>query len=214
MKLDQMNSSKFKNKEKLKQHIFNILHFYYPKCIDYKYGGYINSFLKDGTIKDRATKHLVGTARFIYIFSIGAILDGPKCSLEAAEHGLKFLDKYHYDKENGGYFLKLDKHNIKDSSKQAYGHAFALLAASIAYEAGITRAKEMIEDIYETIEQHFWDSTHSLYIDEWNSTWTEASSYRGQNANMHMCEAMLTTYEATGKSKYLNKAYQLAKKVT
>jgi mannose/cellobiose epimerase-like protein (N-acyl-D-glucosamine 2-epimerase family) len=31
---------------------------------------------------------------------------------------------------------------------------------------------------------------------------------------MHMCEAMVISYEATGEEKYLNKAYRLAEGVT
>ncbi|WP_278046296.1 AGE family epimerase/isomerase [Desemzia sp. C1] len=53
-----------------------------------------------------------------------------------------------------------------------------------------------------------------MYSDEWTSDWTEQASYRGQNANMHMCEACLTAYEATKEAVYLDKAYRLAKNIT
>ena len=36
------------------------------------------------------------------------------------------------------------------------------------------------------------------------------SAYRGQNANMHMCEAMLAAHAATGSARYLERAYVLA----
>ena len=58
----------------LQDQIENIVHFYYPECIDEKLGGYINQFRDDGSIFDDQTKHLVGTCRFVYIFSIAAIL--------------------------------------------------------------------------------------------------------------------------------------------
>ena len=37
-------------------------------------------------------------------------------------------------------------------------------------------------------------------------------SYRGQNANMHMCEALLACWQATGESPYLDRAEQLAQR--
>ena len=40
------------------------------------------------------------------------------------------------------------------------------------------------------------------------------SSYRGQNANMHSCEALLAAFEATGEARYLVRAATLAHHVT
>ncbi|MFH7407701.1 AGE family epimerase/isomerase, partial [Pseudomonas syringae group genomosp. 7] len=77
------------------------------------------------------------------------LLDGPDWCKEAAQHGIRFLQNNHYDRENGGYFFEItDDGEVKDDSKQAYGHAFALLASSIAYQAGIQEAKETIEQVY------------------------------------------------------------------
>lgn len=204
----------FRDTKELKKHIFSILDFYYPACIDYDKGGYINGFQDDGSINDTTTKHLVATSRYIYIFSIGAILDGPDWCQEAVRHGIRFLNDHHLDKENNGYFFELNGNEPENTSKMAYGHAFVLLASAIALKAGVREAKDVLENVYEVVETHFWDAEHNLYKDEWDAAWTELSSYRGQNPNMHMCEAMLTAYEATGEEKYLDKAYTLAAAVT
>ncbi|WP_245831026.1 AGE family epimerase/isomerase [Sediminibacillus massiliensis] len=197
----------------MKKHIFDIIHFYYPNCMDDR-GGYVNGFQDDGTIIDEDKKHLVGTARFIYIFSIGALLDGPDWCLDAVKHGIQFLQNHHYDQVNGGYYFELEGLEVKDSSKIAYGHAFTLLASAIAYQAGIKEAKAVMENVFHTMEQHFWDQEHGLYLEEWDAGWTIPSPYRGQNANMHVCEALLTAYESTGEKRYLDKAHQLAQNVT
>lgn len=204
----------FRNTEDLEKHVFSILDFYYPACIDHDNGGYINGFLDDGSINDTTTKHVVATSRYIYIFSIGGLLGGPSWCQEAARHGIRFLNNHHLDKENNGYFFELNGTEPENTSKMAYGHAFVLLASSIALKAGVEEAKEVLENVYEVVETHFWDAEHNLYKDEWDAAWTELSSYRGQNPNMHMCEAMLTAYEATGEEKYLDKAHTLAKAVT
>ena len=44
--------------------------------------------------------------------------------------------------------------------------------------------------------------------------WSALSPYRGQNANMHACEAMLAAYEATREPRYLERAATLAEHVT
>ncbi|CAM5360251.1 Sulfoquinovose isomerase [Streptomyces afghaniensis] len=204
----------YQDKEELKKHIFKTLHFYYPACIDEEKGGYINGFLDDGTINDTDTKHLVATSRYIYIFSIGAILDGPDWCLKAARHGIQFLHEHHLDKQYNGYYFEMNGTDVKDAAKMAYGHAFTLLASSIAYQAGIKEAREVMENVFNVVENHFWDPEHGYYKDQWDAAWTTLSSYRGQNPNMHMCEAMLTAYEATNEEKYLKKAYQLAEGVT
>ncbi|WP_449598757.1 AGE family epimerase/isomerase [Niallia sp. Marseille-Q9988] len=198
----------------LTNHIFGTLQFYYPRCIDYRNGGYFQCYLDDGTICNNQTKHLVGTSRFIYVFSVGAMLRGDSWCLQAAEHGLSYLQNYHLDINNGGYFWKLNDNQVSVSKKYAYGHAFALLAASKAYQAGIPCASHLIDYIYNILDQYFWEPDHGLYLNEMNSDWSIINPYRGQNPNMHLCEAMISAYEATGNHKYLERAYILAYNVT
>lgn len=210
-----LHQSYFQDPDFLKDHIYSILSFYYPRCIDHKNGGYFNCFLDDGTICDYKTKHLVGTCRFIYNFSIGSILDKKAVwSIQAIDHGLKFLQHYHLDTKNGGYYWMLEEQTPTDTTKFAYGHAFVLLAASKAYQAGLQYATDIIDYVYQVLEEHFWQPKYNLYVDQISADWEMVYPYRGQNSNMHLCEAMISAYEATGDSKYLNRAYTLAKSVT
>lgn len=64
----------FKDRHELERQVFNILDFYYPYCIDKENGGFYEGMLDDGTIYDYETKNLVGTARFVYVFSVGFLL--------------------------------------------------------------------------------------------------------------------------------------------
>ncbi|WP_404455349.1 AGE family epimerase/isomerase [Oceanobacillus kapialis] len=198
----------------LHEQIDSTLAFYYPTCIDEENGGYNHSFYDDGELSPYSTKHLVGTCRFIYNFSIGAILGKGGFCLEAAEHGLRFLQEHHQDKVNGGYYWTLDGQLVTEDTKYAYGHAFVLLAASKAYTAGIEWAGDVIDSVYKVLEEHFWEDAYHLYADELSADWSEVAEYRGQNANMHMTEAMIAAYEATSYQKYLDRAYQLADAVT
>ena len=42
--------------------------------------------------------------------------------------------------------------------------------------------------------------------EEFARDWSEISQYRGQNSNMHLTEALMAAYEATGDKSYLGKA--------
>ena len=53
-----------------------------------------------------------------------------------------------------------------------------------------------------------------LFIDMFNRDFSMVSPYRGQNANMHMCEALIAVYEYTREDKYLVQAHKIAWRLT
>lgn len=197
----------------LTAHIQSIIDFYHPACLDTERGGYINQMRDDGTIYDRDTKHLVGTCRFIYNYALGSIaLDNPQYKAAAA-HGLEFLGTGHRQSD-GGYAWVLGADGVVDGTRHCYGHAFVLLAAAGAAKAGVEGAKELAADTFDLLEHRFWDADARLYVDEIAAgDWAAIDAYRGQNANMHMCEAMLSAFEATGEVRFLDRAHLLARRV-
>ena len=203
----------YRNPEFLRAHIASIMAFYHPTCIDDELGGYINQLRDDGSIYDRTTKHLVGTCRFVYNYALAAItLDEPDYR-QAAAHGLHFLQDVHRQPD-GDFAWILNGREVEDSTRYCYGHAFVLLAAAGAAKAGIDGATVLAAELYEMLEKRFWEQDALLYVDEIAAgDWTAIASYRGQNANMHMCEAMLSSFEATKEKKYLDRAYTLAKRI-
>jgi mannose/cellobiose epimerase-like protein (N-acyl-D-glucosamine 2-epimerase family) len=92
----------------------------------------------------------------------------------------------------------------------AYGHAFVMLAAASCIRIGITSASTLLNDVYDFLEAYFWDPVAVAYMDERNASLDELSPYRGQNANMHICEALLAAWQATSDLKYLDRAEALA----
>jgi mannose/cellobiose epimerase-like protein (N-acyl-D-glucosamine 2-epimerase family) len=205
-------SAEFRSKAFLSEQVQQIANFYYPDCIDNKLGGYINQFRDDGSIFDDQTKHLVGTCRFVYLFATAStMLDNPDY-LEAARHGVEFLVEHHRQ-PNGGYAWVLDGLDIADATNHCYGHAFVLLAFATALKAGISEAAQPLSETFELMDEHFWRSDDELYVDEISPDWSVTDPYRGQNANMHTCEAMIAAYEATGERKYIDRATVVAKRV-
>ncbi|TFJ94617.1 AGE family epimerase/isomerase [Lentibacillus salicampi] len=197
----------------LTQHILDTVNFYAPRCIDNVFGGYINCILDDGTICDYETKQLVGQARFVFIFSVASMLMPTQEYRKLAEHGISFLQNHQRDRKHGGYYWELKGQSVNNSAKKAYGHAFVLLAAAMASKAGTPSAVSIIDDTFDVLERYFWREKEGLYLDEISADWSEISPYRGQNANMHLCEAMITAYEATGNKRYLERAKRIAESV-
>lgn len=197
----------------LRNHIQSILSFYHPICIDNELGGYINQLRDDGSIFDRMTKHLVGTCRFVYNYSLAFLLFDESVYRDAAAHGLNFLQEAHRQAD-GGFAWVLQGREVEDGTRHCYGHAFVLLAAAGATKAGVDGASGLASEVYDLLETHFWEPEAQLYVDEIKADdWRAVDPYRGQNANMHMCEAMLCAYQATEESKYLDRAHLLATRI-
>lgn len=203
----------FRSKGFLLSHMREIMDFYYPICINKDDGGYYNEYRDDGFITDRSTQHIVSTTRFIFNFSLAAGLFARPDFKAAAEHGLKHLSETHLDKQHGGYIWILNGGTPLDATKHCYGHAFVLLAYASGLKTGIAGMREKVEETYALLEERFWEPAHQLYKDEISRDWKTVSLYRGQNANMHMTEAMIAAYEATGDVKYLDRAETLARRI-
>lgn len=96
-----------------------------------------------------------------------------------------------------------------DQTNHCYGLAFVLLAYASAVKAGITEAEVYLHETFALMEQHFWRPEQGLYADEASADWQTLSPYRGQNANMHSCEALIAAFEATAHAPYLERALML-----
>jgi sulfoquinovose isomerase len=151
-----------------------------------------------------------GTARMVHSFAIGSLLGRPG-SDPIVDHGMQFLWNVHRDAERGGYFWAVDDNGAADNGrKQGYGHAFVLLAASSAKLVGHPLADKMLADVTEIIDTRFWQEQHGAIAEEFNADWSEISPYHGQNSNMHMTEALMAAFEATGNRAYLDTAERIA----
>jgi mannose/cellobiose epimerase-like protein (N-acyl-D-glucosamine 2-epimerase family) len=64
------------------------------------------------------------------------------------------------------------------------------------------------------MEQCFWQERHALYADTRSADLMHLDGYRGQNANMHACEALIAAFEATGERRYLDRAHRIAHQLT
>lgn len=200
----------FRDRTFLKIHAREILDFYHPRAIDLNGGGYFQAFRDDGSIFAPQTRHLVSSTRMVFNYAMAAVEFQQPEYLEATRHGLRFLRDRHRNAETGGYRWILEGDRVVDDTNHCYGLAFVLLAYATSLKAGIGEAADWLDETYALMEEHFWSPRDGLYCDEISSDWRVVSPYRGQNANMHSCEAMLAAYEATQDEKYLERAMTLA----
>jgi sulfoquinovose isomerase len=149
------------------------------------------------------------TTRMVHCFAIAKLLGRP--GAEAfVDHGMRFLWTGHRDNANGGYFWGIGEDGPTDPLKQAYGHAFVLLAASSAKVVGHADADRLLADVSEVLRTRFWERAHGAVAEEFAPDWKPISRYRGQNSNMHLTEAMMAAFEATGERAYLDMAESIA----
>jgi mannose/cellobiose epimerase-like protein (N-acyl-D-glucosamine 2-epimerase family) len=207
----------FRSRATLERHVRDVLAFYHPRCVDPR-GGFHHYFRDDGTVYDAHTRHLVSSTRFVVNFARAWRRSGEPRWFAALHHGVAFLRDAHRDPATGGYWWTLDWRDGRaraiDATNHCYGLAFVLLACAHARAAGVPGADGALAETFALLERRFWEPAAGLYADEASPDWAVLSPYRGQNANMHACEAMLAAWEATRDPRYLDRAELLAHNVT
>lgn len=170
-------------------------------------GGFFDLDIAGQPRRETPVRELVTTTRVTHCFAVAHMLGWPGAAA-IVRHGLAALWDLHRDTAHGGYRWQAGPGG--DISKQAYGHAFVLLAAASAKMAGFAEAEPILADVTEVLNQHFWEARHGAIAEEFAEDWSPISNYRGQNANMHLTEALMAAYEATGDREFLSKAESIA----
>ncbi len=156
-----------------------------------------------------AERQLHDSTRMVHCFAIAKLLGRPGADA-MIDHGMDFLWTRHRDAQNGGYFWGVDDETVTNPAKQAYGHAFVLLAGASAKVVGHPDADRLIADVSEVLMTRFWEADPGATSEEYSPDWQPVSAYHGQNSNMHLTEALMAAYEATGEAQYLEMAGSIA----
>lgn len=166
----------------------------------------------DGTPRNMPNRDLFITTRIIHCYSLAHLMGKPGAPA-LIEHGMRHLKTELKDHEHGGWFWSGGPDGPIDSSKQHYGHAFVILAAASAMMAEQPGAQELMAEAREIHDRYFWSDEDGAAREEYPADWSELSTYRGQNGNMHLTEAYMAAYEATGDDVFLERAERIANKL-
>lgn len=202
----------FHSVDVLRDHVAKTMAFYKPNEVD-PAGGFFQYYKDDGTVYDRSHRHLVSSTRFVFNHAMAYLEFGKPEDKNLVMHGLKYLREVHRNPETGGYAWTIADGKRDDQMNHCYGLAFMLLAYSCGVKAGFDEARGWQDEIWNLLEQRYWEPAHGLYRDEADKDWN-FTGYRGQNANMHMTEAMIAAWEATKDDRYLDRAMLLANNMT
>lgn len=157
------------------------------------------------------------TTRMTYVFAL-ADLAGESDAVAGragalAGHGVRALAGPLRDAERGGWFAAVSSAGAPvDTRKQAYAHAFVVLAGATAAIAGVRGAENLLADALAVVEGHFLDERGRV-IDELTPDLGSATGYRGANSSMHMVEAFLAAADATGDATWRERALAIAEHV-
>ncbi|MFF2296827.1 AGE family epimerase/isomerase [Arthrobacter sp. NPDC058127] len=156
-------------------------------------------------------RELYATARLVYCFALAHLMGRPGAAT-IARHGLEALSEAFLDTDNGGWFNSISRTGTPlDTTKNAYAHAFVLLAAAGATQAGLDGAADLLGHVDAVLDKHFWREDEGAAVDALTADWTLLEpGYRGQNANMHLTEAYIAAFEATGDSKFQRRAERIS----
>ena len=193
----------------LEEHTRSILQFYEPIVLD-KSGGFFHNFQDDGTIFDKKSRHLVSSARFIFNYAEAYRRGLGDHYGEWVRHGLKFIEEIHLQPRTNQYAWQVGL--VRDEAVYAYGHAFVLLAHAKASIIGESDSILRLRSVDQFLLDQFFEPENAAFADERSADLAELSPYRGQNTNMHLCEAYIAAYEATADRDFLLRARSLAKR--
>jgi len=154
-------------------------------------------------------KRLLVQCRQLYVLSHAAVL-GDASGHAAAEAGYAFLRRHYHDRRQGGWFFKVSPEGKPlDTSKDLYGHAFVLFALAWLHRAfGAPDAIMLARDTMDVLQRRLAAPSGGFW-EQASEDWQPETGYRRQNPHMHLLEATLALFEATGEASWLEAAAAL-----
>lgn len=161
------------------------------------------------------------TSRMVHVFSLGVLLGVPGCR-RLVEHGIRCLNQYFRDPDNGGWFDAIEHELDQDGKaipykgredKRSYSHAFLLLGAASATAADRIGAHELMQEAIRDNDLHWWDQEAGMVCESFNRDYSVCEDYRGLNSNMHMVEAYMLVAQVTNDSKWMERAMRILERV-
>jgi len=157
------------------------------------------------------------TCRTTHVAALATLL-GLTDATDLVDHGLAALTSALHDGVHGGWWAAVPTTAPGDDTragtdKEAYGHAFVVLAAASATALDRPGARALLDEALAVVDHRFWVEADGMPIDRWDETFTVQDPYRGVNATMHLVEALLAAHDVTGEALWLDRAHRMTAQV-
>ncbi len=197
--------------EAARHELENILTWWSSNMIDRQHGGFYGRIDGYGKLHPEADKGVILNTRILRTFSAAARNTGNAAHRAVAERAYDYLVSHFVDAQNGGVYWMLDfRGNPVEPKKQVYAQAFAVYSLSEFFL--LTQRQEVIElagAIFHLIEKHSLDRSRDGYFEAFARDWSppgdfrlsekDANEAKTMNTHLHVLEAYMTLYRATGK---------------
>ena len=181
------------------------LPFWAQHGLDTQYGGYIEQLTLDGKDAEIPFKRTRVACRQVYVFSHAAIM-GWNAGNQLAEPGITYLTERAWLGPDKGFAKLMTRTGgVLDPTPDLYDLAFVLFAFSWRHKAmkdSLSRA--WMHTTLDFIEQKM---SHPSGKGFWHEL--PPKGFRLQNPHMHLTEACLAAYEATGEERFAERARAL-----
>ena len=150
-------------------------------------------------------------ARQIYVYAHAFVGGLYPDGLKLAQSAYTFLSGRAWDSDGAGWYHILRRDGTPlDRTKDCYDHAFVLLALAWLYRAGgdaavLDRARRTVAFLDRELGLQR-DGAFDGYAERAFEAGEALPQPRRQNPHMHLLEALLALYEATGESEWLDRA--------
>ena len=173
-------------------------------------GVHYERLLADGTADRTSDIRLRVQARQAFFFAAAAEHGWCVEGGEIARRMLGFVQQHGLNHSTGGYGRLFNRHyQLVDTYQDLYDHAFVLLASAWIYR--VTGDKQVIANA-ERLVRHLdnrFGSLHGGWIEGIDDQGNRGTPYRRQNPHMHLLEAFLSLFDATGSAHWLARAGEI-----
>lgn len=171
--------------------------------IDDVHGGVHEGLGLDGAPGTYASKRMRVLPRQIYSFVHAGALGWNNAPGGLLETLFETLVSTAWDTTDGGWIHRFNPDGtVQDGRRDIYDQAFVLLALAWLHKAGgFDDARAWADRTLDFMDARLADRRHGGFVED-----TSGSAPRRANPHMHMLEAMLAWYDATGETGFLDRA--------
>jgi len=185
-----------------------MMDFWYPRCVDQEFGGYLSNFDREWKQMEKQQKFIVTQARHTWA-SAQMAKQYPEEAWyrEVSKHGYMFLRDVMWDKEYGGFYTQTDREGKlldmdgSESTKIAYGNAFAIYGLAAYFEISHdSSALDLAIKSFHWLDKNSHDTEFGGYFQFMNRDGTpmvhglNGTPPKDQNSSIHILEGLTELY--------------------